>query len=302
MEAWDAPRAERAVPAFVATHGHADAFEVLWPLAARCYAFIGHKIIYAAQVERVLARIGWRFAEPALRSLVLAALVQRDTESHDENRERARALPEGWSRGHEDPARSAVLLAGLRAASPAGAADVVAAALRDGVGPRTLWDALRLGGAEVFARRTGRSAASGRAALLPVHAVTVVNAFHHAFHAARESGTRALLVLQAAAWLAALREDLGRIVGLGRPRAIDALAAPAPDWDGLRAALFRTGQEHHQHKYAAALAEDVGHTHPRWAASLAATAAEYLADPAAPETEVHRRTRAALRRAGIAAA
>jgi hypothetical protein len=283
----------------VACLGHAEAFEVVWPLAARCYAFIGHKMIYAAQVERVLRRIGWHHAEPALRSLVLSALVQRDTRAEAVSRALARTLPAGWTAGHEDPARTAVLLAALRGASPAGAAETVAAAFRDGVGPRTVWDALRLAGAEVFGRRLGRSAASGRAALLPVHAVTVVHAFHHAFRATREDGTRALLVLQAAAWLAALRDDLAALVGLGEGPRLETWEGATPDADGLRRALLRTGQEHHQHKYAAALAEDMAATHPRWARRLAATAGEYLADPAAPETEVYRRSRAALRRAGV---
>jgi hypothetical protein len=59
MEAWDAPRADAAVSALVPWCDHATLFETLWPLLARCYAFIGHKIIYSMQVERVLRRIGW---------------------------------------------------------------------------------------------------------------------------------------------------------------------------------------------------------------------------------------------------
>src|SRR6185295_9315683 len=91
---------------------------------------------------------------------------------------------------------------------------LVADAFKSGRGPQTVWDALRLFGAELFARRRGRSAGSGRAALLPVHAVTVTHAFGHAFRKARSDETRRLLVLQAAGWLASLRDDLGTIVGL----------------------------------------------------------------------------------------
>ena len=93
MEAWDVERADRALTAFLPHCDRAALFEVLWPILARCYAFIGHKIIYAMQVERVLGRIGWRYAEPALRSLVMASLVGRDTAAFDRSRDRARGFP-----------------------------------------------------------------------------------------------------------------------------------------------------------------------------------------------------------------
>lgn len=141
MEAWDAGRADRALAAFLPHCDRAALFEVLWPLLARCYAFIGHKIIYAMQVERVLGRIGWRYAEPALRSLVMASLVGRDTAAFDGSRERARRFPAGWERGREDPAQSAALLRALRAANPPEAQELVAHAVRDGLGPQTVWDA-----------------------------------------------------------------------------------------------------------------------------------------------------------------
>jgi hypothetical protein len=299
MEAWDAPRAERAVIGLCAHLGHEQAFETIWPRAARCYAFIGHKMIYAVQVERVLRRIGWRHAEPALRSLVLSALVGRDTASFERSRALASTLPAGWAKGAEDPAHSGALHRELRGRTPAAAQQVVADAFREGRGPQTAWDALRLWGAEVFARRVGRSAGSGRAALLPVHAVTVTHAFGHAFRSTRSDATRRLLVLQAAGWLAALRDDLARIVGLAAeiPGA-DAPVPAEPDFARLRRSLFRTAQEHHQHKYLAALAEETRLVHPRWAEHLAASAGEYLAHPADPETEVYRRSMAALRAAG----
>lgn len=108
------------------------------------------------------------------------------------------------------------------------------------------------------------------------------------------------MILQAAAWLAALRDDLGRIVGLSTdgPR-LDELELPSVDFRVLRRSLFRTASEHHQHKYAAAIAEEASLMHPRWAARMGATAGEYLANPAEGETEVYRRSMAALKRAGL---
>ena len=59
------PAAERADRAVTGLLPHVDPdslFELLWPYAARCYVDIGHKIIFGAQVERALRRIGWGHA------------------------------------------------------------------------------------------------------------------------------------------------------------------------------------------------------------------------------------------------
>jgi hypothetical protein len=329
MEAWDAGRADRALTAFLPYCDRTELFEVLWPFLARCYAFIGHKIIYAMQVERVLGRIGWRYAEPALRSLVMASLVGRDVAAFDRSRDRARSFPAGWERGREDPAQSAALLRTLRTANPPEAQELVAHAFRDGLGPQTVWDALRLFGSEVFLKRRGRTADTGRQALLPVHALTVVNALGHAARSARLDATRRILVLQAAGWLAAMRDDLAGLAdfsmagsgieALGdaadpgpalrplldeaspaRLRAyLDAAPAERERYSAhLRHALVRTGQEHHQHKYAAAMQEESRLVHPRWTSRILAPAVDYIAHPKDPETEVYRRAVKAMRDAG----
>jgi hypothetical protein len=333
MEAWDAERADRAIVELLPHVGHAELFELLWPLVARCYAFIGHKLIYAAQVERVLERIGWIYAEPALRSLAMTVLVSRDTAAFDRSRELTRRLPEGWQGGREVPEQSAELLGALRAASPEAAQERVVDAFRSGLAPQTVWDALRLLGSEVFLHRRGRSAAAGRSALLPVHALTVTNAFGRAWRATRLDATRRLLVLQAAGWLPAMRDDLARLADLSmQGPGIEALGtgveAPPPELGailehaspgqarvyldaqpgrtdaylaGLRSALFRTAQEHHQQKYAAAMQEESRLVHARWASRILAPAIDYVANPRDPETEVYRRSLHALHRAGVAA-
>jgi hypothetical protein len=308
MEAWDAPRADAAVTALLPHSDRAALFEVLWPFLARCYAFIGHKIIYAMQVERVLGRIGWAYAEPALRSLVMASLVNRDTAAHDQSRELLPTLPAAWERGREDPAGSAALLGALRAAKPREAQALVARAFRDGLGPQTVWDALRLLGAEIFMKRSGRTADTGRLALLPVHALTVANAFGHAARSAREDATRRLMVLQAAGWLTAMRDDLAGLAGLSMDgpgiEAREPGETPAPDrareLARLRAALARKAQENHQHKLTAAVEEESGRVHPRWAGRIVATGADYVDSPKDPETELYRRSVRALRDAGQA--
>jgi hypothetical protein len=328
MESFDPERAERAAAALAVQVGAAEFFEALRPFTARCYAFIGHKAIYAAQVESALGRIGWAHAEPAVRSLVLALLVGRETAGYDRARDLARALPVSVPGAGRGDGRADDLLAALRAAAPAAAAEAVAAALRAGLGAETAWDAIVLLGAEVFQRRPGRRAADGGGALLPVHAVTVPGALRRSFTATGDEATRALLLLQAASWTARLRDDLGRLVGLspggqplaaegsGRATLDDALESASPgralaylerEPQGaavllarMRASLARRGREHHQHKLAAALAEEAARVHPSKRPLLLAPAVDYLANPADADTDVFRRAERALDAAGVA--
>lgn len=331
MEAWDPGRADRAIVELLPHHDRASLYEIIWPLACRCYAFIGHKMIHAAQMERVLGRIGWPHAQPALRSLVMSALVSRDTAAFERSRELAKALPARWLEGKEEPDQSRQLLRDLAVRSPRGAQDLVVEAFKAGLGPQTVWDALRLFGSEMILRRPGRSASAGRTALLPVHALTVTNALGHAWRSTRLESTRRLLVLQAAAWLASMRDDLVDLVGLSMSGpGIEALGQSTGDdasdlapmleraspghvracldrepakragyLAGLRTALFRKGQEHHQHKYAAAMEEESGLVHARWSSRILAPAVDYLAHPADTETETYRRSIHALQKAGI---
>ena len=331
MEAWDPERADRAIVELIPHHDRASMYEILWPLAARCYAFIGHKVIHAAQMECVLGRIGWRHAEPALRSLVMASLVSRDTAAFERSRGLARAFPDRWLEGKEEPDMSRQLLREFAGRRPRAAQELVVESFKEGLGPRTVWDALRLLGSEIVLRRPGRSASAGRAALLPVHALTVTSALGHAWRSTRLEGTRRLLVLQAAAWLTAMRDDLAGLVGLSMAGpGVDALGASdepegtdvAPMLEraspghvrasldrapagraaylaGLRTALFRKGQEHHQHKYAAAMEEESRLVHARWASRILAPAVDYLAHPGDTETETYRRSTHALQKAGV---
>jgi hypothetical protein len=340
MESGEAGRADAALVDLLPHHRQDTFFEILWPLLARCSAFIGHKMIYGTQVERVLRRIGWAHAEPALRSLVMTVLVDRQTAAFERSRELASRLPESWQQGRAVPDKSEELLRELRVASPVAAQDRIVQALRDGLGPGTVWDGLRLCGSELFLRRPGRSASTGRSALLPVHALTVMNAFGHAWATTRLDSTRRLLILQAAAWLASIRDDLVGIVGLSmkgpglealgrsgtegtsgseRPARLEPVlerASPAeirrhldaqpsdaaPYLAHLRRSVFRTVQEAHQFKYAAAMAEESRRVDPRWTSRVLAPGVDYLANPEDAETDVYRRSRQALREAGVSTA
>lgn len=332
MEAWDDERADRALVALVPHHDLASLFELLWPLAARSYVNIGHKMIFAAQTERVLARIGWPYAEPALRSLVYGLLHRpsgTETEAFERSRELAAALPDTGAPSRPDPARTAVLLNELRDGDSGAAQRRVAAALKEGTSPATVWDALRVWASELFARRLVSQPADDRRALLPVHAVTVTNAFGYAWRTTRSENTRRLVMLQAAGWLPLLRDDLTSIVGLG-PRvpptdAIGRVDAPPARLEGLledpspasirahlrdplhssayRTALVehlaRKAVEPHQHKYAAVVFEESGLVHPQWGPDLLSAAVPYVPSGRQTDTELALRSREALVKAGI---
>ena len=332
MEAWDDERADRALVGLLPDHDLDSLFEILWPLAARSYVNIGHKMIYAAQTRRVLERLGWEAAEPALRSLVNALLHQpsgREVELFENSWEMAARPPGAVARAQAGAdARKGPPRGAPHPRSPA-AQKRVAAALGEGVAADTVWDALRAWASELFLRRLKSQPANDRAALLPVHAVTVVNAFGYAWRTTRSEATRRLMVLQASGWLPRLRDDLIEIVGLAPPsRLIDALGRavdekvareellqdPTPDVmrvrlrDPLRMSAYqaelighlaRKGVEAHQHKYAAAVFEESGLAHESWAPYLLACAVPYLPGKAEAETELARRSLHALAQAGL---
>lgn len=322
MNAFDALAAERAVVQLI-PHVDLDTFfELFRPFAARCYAFIGHKMIYATHTERVLRRIGWQHAEPALRSLVLTCLVDRDTKSFEQVHELAATLPKSWLEHSGGLASTYSLSRALLTAEPAHAPKLVVEHLSKERGADRAWDAIILAGATVFSRRPGRRAVDGRNSLLPVHALTVPNALRSSFLQTTNDASKRLLILQAAASLAQMRDDLIRMVDLSmkpesrigareEPSSMDdAFEQSSPDKvrvllrrdsqdaadyaNRLRQSLARVGREHHQHKYAAAMFEEAARVDAPLRPSILAGAVDYLAHNRDRETEFHRRATAML--------
>lgn len=334
MEAWDAERADRALVGLLPHTDLDSLFEILWPYGARCFVDIGHKVIFCAQVERVIRRLGGRFAEPALRSLVNGLLYLDDSISGSEaavferSRELASRLPGKWLEGREDPERSLTLLRALReSGDPKAAQELVVSAFADGLGPSTVWDGLRLWASEILHRRN-RSALRRH---VPVHGVTEVNAFAYAFRTTKEEATRRLLILQAAGWLSLMHrtivgfygpmedvelETLGAAVKADAVRLEEVFEEPSPEraralmdatkgnaaafLERLRSALYHKAFQSHQYKYVAAIQEESALVHPRWASRILAPSVTYAPTDADPDTEVLRRSLGALRAASVA--
>ena len=74
MDNWDEEGADQAIVALVRSAGAGEVLETLWRYGARDFRDIGHKAIYTANSWRTLQAIGWRHAEPIMRSLAFAML------------------------------------------------------------------------------------------------------------------------------------------------------------------------------------------------------------------------------------
>ncbi|MGL4550424.1 MAG: hypothetical protein ACRC33_04490, partial [Gemmataceae bacterium] len=209
MDGWDEEAADRAVTALARTAGMAEAHELFLRLGARDFRDIGHKAIYVANGFRTIQTIGWRHAEPFLRSLAYALLeheggnpAKRDAEPDRpgrENLKRAAELAKLPPGGKRTPEAAADLMATLRGANALDAAARAGEMLTKGVHPASVWDGLFLTAGELLARQPG---------IVGLHCVTTVNALHHGYQSSGDEATRRFLMLQAASFLAMFRDAM----------------------------------------------------------------------------------------------
>jgi hypothetical protein len=224
MDKWDEQGTDRAVVALVRSAGAGEILEILWRYGARDFRDIGHKAIYTANSWRTLQEIGWRHAEPVLRSLAYALLEYKgenpakgDAEADRpwrENLERAGRIRGDWKQGAVTKDATTDLLKTLREASPSEACNHVVELLNKGVSPNSLWDGIFLRAGELLMQQPG---------ILGIHCVTSVNALHYGFQAVGNDETRRLLLLQAPAFLTLFRKDMAGRGQLREERKIDTL-------------------------------------------------------------------------------
>lgn len=214
MESWDQERGERAIVSLARHRGAAEILDSLWEYGARDYRNIGHKAIYAANAARTLNAIGWQYAEPVLRSLVLSLLdfgpdrhvngYAFEDQCYSGNRKLVKEtysrLAAGWSGGNEDLEATGAVLESIRKSAPGEACQETSARLVKGAATAaSVWDAVHLGAAELTMR------CHPGAIIVGLHAVTSANALHHAWLAAASSQLRYLLLLQAVGWMTQFR-------------------------------------------------------------------------------------------------
>ncbi|HLJ93566.1 MAG TPA: hypothetical protein VKU02_10295, partial [Gemmataceae bacterium] len=336
MDNWDEEGADRAVVSLVRNAGADQILEILWRYGARDFRDIGHKAIYVANSWRTLQTIGWRHAEPVLRSLAYALLehegenpARRDAEPDRpwrENLERAGRIRGDWKQGTVTPQATTELLKTLRTASASEACDHVVELLNRGVSPASLWDALFLKAGELIMQQPG---------IVGIHCVTSVNALHQGYQTIANDETRRLLLLQAPAFLTLFRKAmLGRgklreemhidtlqkaevkagpeaiaeiLADISKDRVLAArktlalLENPAVRPEMLltaaRRLIFSKGNDSHDYKFSSAALEDYYHATGPWRARYLATSMFNLKGSGDRDTGLVDRARAALGKA-----
>ena len=99
MDNWDLDGADLAAAALARTASASEFYELLWRYGARDFRDIGHKAIYVANSWRTLQTIGWRHAEPIVRSLAYGLLEY----SGDNPAKRDDEADRPWRRTSSEP-------------------------------------------------------------------------------------------------------------------------------------------------------------------------------------------------------
>jgi len=311
MDNWDEEGSDVAVTSLVRNAGAGEIVELFWRYGARDFRDIGHKAIYVANSWRTLQAIGWRHAEPVLRSLAYALLehedgnpAQRDAEADRpwrENQKRATQIRAGWQQGNIKPEATKDLLQALRNASHGEACDEIVKTLNQEVSPACIWDTLLLRAGELLMQQPG---------IVGIHCVTSANALHFAYQASGNDATRRLLMLQCAAFLALFHKRLRMAGKLQEDRKVDTLeklslttkgpeaieevladiskdrvtaarktialvedgvAEPEALMTAARRLIFSKGTDSHDYKFSSAALEDFFHATGSWRARYLAT-------------------------------
>ncbi len=211
MDDWDEEGADRAITTLSRTASADEVYELFWRYGCRDFRDICHKAIYSANSWRTLQTIGWRHAEPVVRSLAYALLDRgRDGNpaEHDydvdrpfrDNQKRVATIGPLWkNQRHVSAEAAADLLATLRTAKPSEGSGKVVELLKKGIHPDSIWDGLFLMAGELIMRQPG---------IIGIHCVTSTNALHYGYQTSASDETRRLLMLQAAAFLPMFRQAM----------------------------------------------------------------------------------------------
>jgi hypothetical protein len=333
MDHWDVEKADVATAGLVRTIGVTEVFNLFARYAARDYRSIGHKAIYLANAWRTLQVIGWKYAEPVLRSLAFALLnhsgepnpANSDLDADRPWRENASMLdriPESWLDGKIDDTVPTKLFETFRKGSPAAANETAIDAFSHGVGPQSVWDGVFLGAGELLMRQPG---------IIGLHGLTTANAMHYLWRNVADDYLRRRLLLQACSFNPMFR-DSAKSRGILGEQSIETLQqTPSNDSgetalseimsdisnnrlqaaekvysflssggkgkdliDEARRYLFLKGSDAHDYKFSSAVLEDYGHVSTAWRDRFLAMSVFNLKGSGHPDSSLVDRTRAAL--------
>jgi hypothetical protein len=232
MESWDVEAADAAIAGLARSAGANEVFELMAHYGCRDFRSIGHKAIFVANGFRTLHCIGWRYAEPVLRSLAYALLNHTGEPNPAESdlaADRAVRVTEEvvgqfdaeWNSGRIDQSAALDHLSALRDATPEEAVRATAELIRSGIHPQSVSDALFLSAGEMVMQQPG---------IVALHSATSTNALQYAYRTAAEDKTRLRLLLQNAAFIPYFRDAMQSRGKVGASR-IDELQVADSDTD-----------------------------------------------------------------------
>lgn len=328
LDQWDEAATDVAVASMTRAGNAGQLFEIFARYGMRDFRHIGHKAIYVANAFRTLQTIGWRHAEPVLRSVAFAMLeyegvnpAKADLEPDRpfrENLMRAKSFRSGWQVGKRDAGAVAELLAVLRTGDTKAAGGKAFEMVQRGVDPASIWDAIFLAAGELMMRAPG---------IIALHSVTTANALHYIFDATALEETRRLAMLQAASFIALFAKTVERrgrhkhdlridkleptqltraaadlLAGGDRVAAAggalellrrDPLAAEAI-FDQARRLVAAKGADSHDYKYSSAVFEDFHNMTPAWRDRFLASSMFGLRTASDADNSLIKRVRASL--------
>lgn len=226
MNRWDEAGTDVATAALVRSTGAGELFELFARYGMRDFRHIGHKAIYVANAFRTLNTIGWRHAEPVLRSVAFAmhehdganpsTSDQEPDRPWRENLENARKIRTDWQVGMLQPQATIEMLQTLRTAKPADASSKVLELLNRKVDPASIWDGMFLAAGELLMRQPG---------IIALHSITSCNAMHFIHRTVGNEETRRMAILQAAAFVAFFERAVRQRGKFREDLSIDTLSA-----------------------------------------------------------------------------
>ncbi|MEZ6138369.1 MAG: hypothetical protein R3C53_26090 [Pirellulaceae bacterium] len=313
MDTWDVEAADVAIAQLCRVVGATELFDLLAHYGCRDYRSIGHKAIFVANAFRTLQCIGWRYAEPVLRSLAYALLNHTDEPNPAESdlapdaawriTQKKVAESGNWSDGKLDNEATLALLDVLRTATPTEAVEATAELLSGGVATQSISDALFLSAGELLAQQPG---------IVSLHSATTTNALQYAYRTTHREKTRRELILQNAAFIPHFRESMRSRGKVGAARINDAIELNQPvepadvetifslvsqnrtqaaqsmlgylnaggEADALisaaRRLVFLKGNDSHDYKFSSAVLEDYHAVSPNFRNAYLASAAHLL--------------------------
>lgn len=330
MEAWDESAADAAAAGLARGCGRDQCFELFACFGSRDWRDIGHKAIFVSNAFRTLECIGWRHAEPVLRSLAYALLKydgpnpSKSDQGPDRpgrrNAELARKVRPDWQDGKPDPDASTRLLERFRHASAEEASTAVVEALNAGTAADSIWDAVFAAAGEWMMRAPG---------IISLHTVTTSNAMRFAYNECARPQTRLMLLLQNSAFVPLFR---GATSTSSEAKNLDAFEPMKPSAAGTagigeiladasrdrmlaarktvawlnenhdaaevihaaRRLVFLKGNDAHDYKFSSAVLEDYYHLSPAWRNRFLASAFFYLPGSGAADNPLVDRIRGAL--------